>query len=248
MVTTDLTYAYVRQTIVLSAIGTNISGSQAFNRIDTESGTIISGTLILSNSIGPTGPSGATGPTGAASTVTGPTGWTGPTGQQGITGPTGATSTVTGPTGPTGPTGAQPGPNLSGSALFNFWNTSSLGNLVGSGSINYWNIDFRGSTPRNPYLESNQFTVVGLRSIIYDKSDFTKCGSFDCSFQLFMSSSNLLYIIGTPAEDNKIVSGSGITHATPTVSGSTLQLYAGSNIHTGSVNSYLWWNSGIIFV
>ncbi|HPS76515.1 MAG TPA: hypothetical protein PLS53_00005, partial [Thermoanaerobaculaceae bacterium] len=47
---------------------------------------------------GPTGYTGRTGPTGAASTVTGPTGPLG-------TGPTGAASTVTGPTGPTGYTG-----------------------------------------------------------------------------------------------------------------------------------------------
>jgi hypothetical protein len=256
IVTTDLTYAYVRQTIVLSAIGQNISGSLAFNKIDTEGGTISNGTLILSNSIGPTGPSGTQG-------ITGPTGWTGPTGAQGetgptgITGPTGAASNVTGPQGPTGWTGpsgasgttgpAGPHGNLSGSNLYNFWNTSSLGNLVGSGSINYWNINFRGTNSPDAYLESNQFTIVGLRSIIYDRSNFTQCGSYDCSFQLFMSSSNTLYIIGTPAEDNKIVSGSGITHATPTVSGSTLRLYAGSDIHTGSVNSWLWWNSGIVF-
>ena len=48
---------------------------------------------------------GPTGATGAASTVTGPTGWTGPsvTGPTGWTGPGGAASTVTGPTGWTGP-------------------------------------------------------------------------------------------------------------------------------------------------
>ena len=53
-------------------------------------------------SVGPTGltgPQGIAGPTGAASTVTGPTGFTGP----GVTGHTGAASVVTGPTGFTGP-------------------------------------------------------------------------------------------------------------------------------------------------
>ncbi len=48
------------------------------------------------------GPTGNNGPTGAASTVTGPTGFTGPS----VTGPTGAASSVTGPTGPAGTTGA----------------------------------------------------------------------------------------------------------------------------------------------
>ena len=50
--------------------------------------------LIISPSVGPTGPTGTTGPTG-------PTGTTGPTGPTGTTGPTGPTGT-TGPTGPTG--------------------------------------------------------------------------------------------------------------------------------------------------
>jgi len=257
------------QTLTSLNVSTGLSGSYS----GTTFTMVVSGTVGPTGPTGPTGVQGVTGPTGAqgptgptgwtgaASTVTGPTGptgasstVTGPTGPTGAastvtgpTGPTGAASTVTGPTGATGPTGPTgPHGNLSGSNLYNFWNTSSLGNLVGSGSINYWNIDFRDGTIEAPYLEANQFTVVGLRSFLHDKTDLTQMGSYDCSFQLFMSSSNLLYIKGTPAEDNKIPSGSLMTHATPTVSGSTLQLYAGSDIHTGSVSSYLWWNSGVI--
>jgi hypothetical protein len=245
------------QTLTSLNVSTGLSGSYS----GTTFTMVVSGSVGATGATGPTGGQGPTGPSGAASTVTGPqgpTGWTGPTGAAstvtgpqgptGWTGPTGAASTVTGPQGPTGwtgPTGAAHTPNMSGSALFNFWNTSSLGNLVGSGSFNYWNIDFR-STPPNPYLTASQFTVIGLRSFLHDKTDLTQMGSYDCSFQLFMSSSNILSIVGTPAEDNKIPSSSLMTHATPTVSGSVLKLYAGSDIHTGSVSSYLWWNDGVI--
>lgn len=80
-------------------------------------GTILSAqsiavSLDLSGSAGPAGPTGlsVTGPTGAASTVTGPTGYTGPVGLPStVTGPTG----VIGPTGFIGPTGWT-GPQITG--------------------------------------------------------------------------------------------------------------------------------------
>jgi collagen type VII alpha len=86
----------------------------------TDGATGPTGSTGANGATGPTGADGVdgvtgpTGPTGAASTVTGPTGWTGPSvtgptgwtgaqGDTGPTGPTGAASTVTGPTGWTGP-------------------------------------------------------------------------------------------------------------------------------------------------
>ena len=59
--------------------------------------------IVMTNTMGATGPTGATGATGSTGPAgpTGATGSTGPTGAAGATGPTG----LTGPTGPTGSTG-----------------------------------------------------------------------------------------------------------------------------------------------
>lgn len=115
---------------------------------------------------GPTGYTGYTGPIGDASTVTGPTGYTGPTGSVGadstVTGPTGYTG-PTGPTGITGPTGSDStvtgptGPTGSGGGT-NYGNANVESYL--SGSISIGNLSIINTTPTNNTI-TGALTVAG---------------------------------------------------------------------------------------
>lgn len=249
LVTSDLKFAYVRASSVSPPGPTGPTGPQGIQGVTGPTGP--------TGDIGPTGPTGnqgiqgVTGPTGPQGIQgiqgdigpTGPTGSQGLQGIQGVTGPTGSTG-IQGPTGPTGAVG--PSGNLSGSTLFNFWNTSSLYNLVGSGSTNYWSINM-GAVGTTPQLTNGQFTVLSGRTIAYIRNNPTQIGSYDFTTQLLMTGS-ILNIVGSPTYEDRIPTASNIIINSITSSAQSLMFYAESNASTASISTYVWWNSGLAII
>ena len=176
---------------------------------------------------------GPTGPTGAASTVTGPTGYTG------VTGPTGAASTVTGPTGAagtngsTGPTGtfASGGPITAGniSVINTTISTSTTtGALVVSGGVG-----IAGNVNAGANINGNgTLAMTGTGPQTLNLSQTTGGGLFNIS-----STTNVAYLTNF---------GSGAM-AFDVQNGASFSYTVGSNITAtiGSASSFISGNVGI---
>ncbi len=203
---------------------------------------------------GPTGSfgTGPTGPavTGAASTITGPTGWSGPTGPS-ITGATGAASLITGPTGPiqTGPTGpSQTGPTGADSSITG--PTGVFASAFGTAyretafnfAINSWTdiplngghsalLNVNHSTSVNP--EQMEVLVDGVYSVSYMVQHRRQDGTHHAVTRVFKNGDT--EVPASFAEDTFESADANESHATTCqvvvslVSGDYLTLQVGSN-------------------
>lgn len=158
--------------------------------------------------------------------LVGPQGPTGPTGPQGVKGDTGATGPIF-------------SGDLSGSALFNYYNTSSLNNLVGSGSTNYFSVNVANS---NPQLGDSTLFCFNSRTYAYLKNAKTTCGTYDSSAQFLLTGSSLTLI--SEAFEDKIPTGSNMIMSSLSTSGTIIKFNAESNTSTGSFSTYVWYDKG----